>query len=496
MAFHAQPLVGVGETAQALTISEDVPRSCKTEHGEVATHRSDIALCLFAVREPAWTWNLIDALLHVERQFNVVDTREIHAARRLRLLRMKCSRPAVDECIGDVGVVLVRFYESEVPSFLRGEAWEIVELEVHHADWVLQVLAGVAAPVVDVVLALASHGPDELDDGVVEVETHAHLARPGADLVGLHLGDELLEGAGGEPIALVDIEVHVSGLDERAQILLHERVAVVPLKHQHGVRLAGVAGRLHTRLQVREAHVQLDPVELEGDHWQRVARSLREPERQRHVQPSVVGAVIDQVAEVVLLADHLPQLLTGLARQLFPHIEVVGVESINNLSSDDKAGSTNEELANRVSVVAPRLAVLADVVGVLAAIFVVFVVFVDSVAAWIAVSSIWTGRQPREWLGIHLTSATLRTAIVASLDAKKINDNISPENQITSTIEGQLRVASEHHLRIERLFDSLARKVGVLVVTEAPERNACILCKVLVRGPKSYKLCEGSSLTC
>ena len=303
---------------------------------------------------------------------------------------MQCSRPAVYESIWDVRVVLVRLDESEVSALLGCEAGQIVELEVHQLDGVLQVFAGVAAPVVDVVLALAAHGPDELNDGVVEVETHAHLAGPGADLVGLHLRDELLEGSGGEPVALVDVQVHVSGLDERAQILLHERVPVVPLQHQHGVGLRGVAGRLHARLQVREAHVQLDPVELQRHHRQRVARSLREPERQRHVQPAVVRAVVDQVRQVILLPDHLPELLAGLPGQLLPHIQVVGIQGINHLSSDDKAGSANEELTNCVSVVAPRLAVLANVIRVLTAIFIVLVVFVERVAARIAVSSVWS----------------------------------------------------------------------------------------------------------
>ena len=83
---------------------------------------------------------------------------------------MQCSRPAVYESIWDVRVMLVWLYQAEVSALLGCEAGQIVELEVHEADGVLQVFAGVAAPVVDVVLALAAHGPDELDDGVVEVD--------------------------------------------------------------------------------------------------------------------------------------------------------------------------------------------------------------------------------------------------------------------------------------------------------------------------------------
>ena len=212
--------------------------------------------------------------------------------------------------------------------------------------------------------------------------------------------------------------------------------------------------------------------------------------------PAVVRAVVDQVGQVVLLPDHLAELLAWFPRKFFPHVEVIGIQCIDHLSSDDETSSANKVLADGVGVVAPRLAILANIVGVLAAVFVVFVVFVDGVSARIAVRAVGTGRQTRERLGVQLTGAALRTAIVASLDAEKVDDNVSPENQVACSIEGELRVATEHHLRIERLLDSLARKIGVLVVSEAPERNACILREVLVRGPQRDELCERASLTC
>ena len=223
---------------------------------------------------------MVEAVLHVEGELDVVDPAEIHGAAGLGLLGVQGGAPAVDVRLRDVGVRLVGGDETEVSPLLGGKPRQIVELEVHRLDWILEELARVAEPVVHVVLALATHGPDELDDGVIEVQAHAHLRRTRLDLVALHLGDELLEGTGGEAIALVDVQVDIVGLDHGPQILLNEGGAVVGLQHDHRVQGTACARGLYARLQVGEADVQLDAVELQGHDRKGVAAALCEPERQ------------------------------------------------------------------------------------------------------------------------------------------------------------------------------------------------------------------------
>ena len=116
---------------------------------------------------------------------------------------MQSSGPAIDKRFRDIGVVLEGLNEAEIPTLLRREAWQVVKLEMNEFDGVFKIAASVAAPVVDVVLALSAHCPDQLNDGVVKVEAHAHLGGPGADLVRLHLRDELFERARGESVTLV-----------------------------------------------------------------------------------------------------------------------------------------------------------------------------------------------------------------------------------------------------------------------------------------------------
>ena len=124
---------------------------------------------------PSWLGCLVEEVLHVEREFNVVNTREVDTSTWLGFFGMQSGAPTVNESVWDVGVMLIRFDKSEVASLFGSEAGQIVELEMYSPDWILQVPASVAAPVVDVVLTFSSHRPNELDDGVVEVEVHPDL---------------------------------------------------------------------------------------------------------------------------------------------------------------------------------------------------------------------------------------------------------------------------------------------------------------------------------
>ena len=83
----------------------------------------------------------------------------------------------VAEAVGDVGVVLVGLDHAEpgvaLPGLLEKRDW-LLRVECGGDDGIAVVDAGVVEPVVAALLALAaSYCPDELDNGVVEVELHA-----------------------------------------------------------------------------------------------------------------------------------------------------------------------------------------------------------------------------------------------------------------------------------------------------------------------------------
>ncbi len=94
---------------------------------------------------------------------------------------------------------------------------------------------------------------------------------------------------------------------------------------------------------------------------------------------------------------------------------------------------------------------------------------------------------------IHLTLST-ETGIIASVDARQINHHVSPEEQISCAIEGQLSVATEHNLCVERLLNRLHSEVGVSVVTKAPEGDRGVLTQILVGRTESDQLRQRTAL--
>lgn len=483
-------LITVGESSKSFPVANHVPGASENEDGEVAGARADVADAIVLGPGPRERW-LVEAVLHVEGELDVVDSAEIHGAARLGLLRVEGCAPAVDVGLRNVGVRLVGGDETEVTPLLGGESRQVVELEVHGLDGVLEVLAGVAEPVVDVVLAFASHGPDELDDGVIEVQAHAHLRGTRLDLVALHLGDQLLERTGGEAVALVNVQVDVVCLDVGAQILLDERRAVVGLQDDDRVQGTASAGRLHAGLEVGEADVQLDAVELQGHDGERVAAALREPERQWDVETARVPRIIHQVLQAAILPDHFTQSLTRFTRQFFPHIQIIGVQCIYNLAADNEGSSSDEPLSDRVCVVGVW-SILSNVVGITAAVGVVAL----AIAARVAVGAVLSAGQ--SWIGLgkegHLRVHAARRAVLTGFDAWQVDDDVEVVDEISGSVEGQLRVAAEHHLGVERLLDGLHCEVGVAGIPKAPKRDCWVLRQILVRSAQRDKLSQSSSL--
>lgn len=331
-------LVGEGEAAEALA---------ETQHVPVAREDHDRDLLL------------AEALLQGEKEVDVVDAAEIAAARRRCILGVQREAVHVDETIWYIRMVLVGLYEAEPGAGLGGEARLVVEVEGGGVDGVAVVDARVVEPVVAALVALATDGPHELQDGVVEVELHADLGVGGLHVEGLVLGDEDLVLVGGEAIALLVVEVDVGGLEAGREVVVGEAAA-------GGAVLDGDIRRgdddaVH---ELGELDMDLDTVELEGCKGKGLTRVLGEPEGKGDIEYAALARVTDELGARVTLADHLGEAATGLAGELLPHEEEVVVERVDGGAADNNAGATDEELTNIVRPVGPDAVELrAEVVG-------------------------------------------------------------------------------------------------------------------------------------
>jgi len=149
----------------------------------------------------------------------VVDTRHVARAGWRWVLGVEGERVNVDEAIWDVAVVLVGLDETEPCARLVREARLVVEVESSRDNWVTVVNARVVVPVVAALVALTTDGPDELKNGVVEVELHANLGVGGLHVEGLVLDDENFVVGSGEAITLSVVKVDICGLKASREIV-------------------------------------------------------------------------------------------------------------------------------------------------------------------------------------------------------------------------------------------------------------------------------------
>lgn len=355
---------------------------------------------------------------------------------------MQAERVAVDVGLWDEGVELVRLDEAEVSAFAVAESGQVVEAEVDALDGVASPLARVVEVVVLQLLASTTNAPDEFDDGVIEVELDADLAGTGADGVELELVDELLEGAGGETIALLDVEVDVGGFDAGAEVVGGDLLTISGL-YDHEV----VGGHLDALLEVLELDVDLDTVELEGDEREGVSGGEGEPEGEWDVEASVLLGVRDELGDGPTLADHLFESLSGLSGELFPHVEEVVGEGVDDLASDDQARAANQELSDGVGPVG----VISGETGASGSVVHDFEGLGGAGVGGQAVTAGVAGTSRREQAG---GDAASRSANL-SADPGKIDQHVHPVHQVSRAIQQHLRAASEAHLRLERLLDRL-----------------------------------------
>ena len=122
----------------------------------------------------------------------------------------------------------------------------------------------------------------------------------------LNLGNQLFEGSGRKTIAFIDVKIDVCRFDLCPEILFDQRTFGVLLEDHELTWCGRVARSLNALLEIGEADVQLDSMELQTYNRKRVTRSLCEPEWKWDVKSTVVAAVVDQVRNVMLFPDHFP----------------------------------------------------------------------------------------------------------------------------------------------------------------------------------------------
>ena len=320
--------------------------------------------------------------------------------------------------------------------------------------------------VVDVLVGL--HHPDELLDGVVEVQL---------DLVGrrtdrlitseLQLLNEVLVGVLGHAAALVGIEEDVVDVEGRGD----ERLVVRRL-HLEGL---GV-GRMEAR-EVRDrpealidrAKIDVDAhlVVLESDEGEGKTWVLAEPELQGNVE----GGLRKGVARRADLAGRVRD--TGAVDR-----REGGVGDVRQLGGVADHGVVGLLLVHRLRKLVPDVHPIAELA-------------VDALAADLDLN---LGNElltrEVEPAGVDTVVGRLRrTAVLERLvDLREGDLEDGGVRKITVARNGAGHAAAEVGLTVERLLDRLHREVGVTPVGHLPEGNLRVSSKVDILGAVSHEL--------
>lgn len=413
-------------------------------------------------------------ILDIQNQVHIVDTRKVDGTGRLGRLGLQGPAHVVDEAIRDIGVELVREHQAEVTTLASIPA-EVIEQDTGKLDRVLTPLARVVEPVVAELLALAAHHKDQLIHRVVEIQLNVELARTTARVIVLMLHNQLLERTRREPVTLLDVAINIHAIDTRGQIRRHQGRAVAAF---HDDRVA--IRDLDTIAELGKAEMQRDTVELHRHQRERLTRGISEIPRQRHVQATVILGIGHQLGASEAFANHLQQTRAGPTRQLLPSPQEIRVQRINHLTTDGERGLLDEELANRIGVVGPRTLQTSASVNDVA------VAQVNQVIGGLDRGNHGTGADALG--GRAITARVARVAareLVAADTADRsrggaarnpgqIEHNVLVVDEIAGTVQNQLRVAAEWGRAVERLLNHFKTGIGVLVITETPQRDSRI----------------------
>jgi len=287
---------------------------------------------LITVREPAHTAHHTQDIVRNREDFDVVgggDTLEVeggvvdagHIARATGLMLLGLEREGVHRNVasGDTLVVLVRLDELVVGGLAGGGPVVTVELEMG-----LFVGSGVFAN-----LGIGLLNPDELLDGVVEVELDLGL---GLLVTGeLRLGDEVLVGDLRKSAPFIGIEVDVVNVEGG------------------GVeRCRGGAGGDAVG-EGREFDVHLHLVVLQRDERQCEARVGAEPELEGNVEsPGNAGILASGEGGVLGAGNHgfVTVPVTGGLGELIPDVEPVAVLFVNALPANFDLNGFDEAMTD------------------------------------------------------------------------------------------------------------------------------------------------------
>lgn len=492
-------LIRISQPSKPFPKAQHIPIACEHHYGDLL---------------------LAQAVLQLQGEVYVVDARHVARAGGRRVLWMQREGIYVHKAVGNIGVELIGLHQTEPRTRLVREAGLVVEVERGGDDRVPVVDAGPVEPVVALLLALAAHGPHELDDGVVEIELQADLRVAGLHLERLVLDDEHLIVSGCEFVALDGVQVDVAGLEARREVVGGEAA-------RGGAVLDDDVGAGHddASLEALEVHVYLDTVELQGGEREGLARMLGEPEGQGDVESPAGARVDDELRARVPLANHLGETTARFAGELLPHEEEIVVKGVDCGATDDDARGADEELADVVGPVSPDAVELGAegagaVLGLLAALErcaravlvasppvlsgaehlrlgglgglgkAIVDVFLDDAAVGVGAG----GARLR-----HVGELVARTDAGAPLgvrvargDAGQVDDNVHVVDEVTVAVKCDLGFATEGDGRIEGLTDAFHRKIGVFVVAHLPEGERGVCRQILVKSTLGNQLCEGT----
>ena len=357
------------------------------------------------------------------------------------------------------------------------------ELSIDHG--VLAQQTSVGEPHVGLLGAGATEHPDQLNDGVRELE--AHVVERVGEVQVLVLGDQRGEGGDGETVTLLDVKVDVADVNPGVQ------VARLDVRASGAVDHSAVTGRHDDGVaQLLEAHGDLGLGVQHGHGGEGLAGRHGVEEGQRHVEVALELRIVDEILTRVTLTNHLRQALTGLARQLLPDEQEIRVEQVNHLVTNDDGSLANQKLTNGIGPVSPQagalgaLLLLAHVAAELVARLVVAQhVVVDTglgagragevgVTKLVKVTAVLLGAGKITVAsdGEHAgAAAAVGRGSLAGSDAGKLDHHVGEVDQIGSLTHVGTRVGvaelHAHHL----VGESLSREGSVLAVAGTPKSH-------------------------
>ena len=466
--------------------------------------------------------------VELELQGCVVDSGEVAGSTGLRVLRVEGERVRVHVSGRNQRVVLVRLDKTEVSGLGLGETALVVQAHVDRADRVERASgeglhkAGKVEVLAHVFVKLLAAGPEDLDDGVVEVEvesnTRGAVVRHGRKH--LDFVHENLERSLGKLGALLNVQVHVLALERAVDVRVTDDRGQGGTNAEGGKSTVGETGIEHRGLSRaddgaergasgvhdgpsgdtrRVANGILDTpprdldaniVELERHKGKCVTRRLGKEEGERHVEATEkLGASLGQ-ASGVLLTNHLLEAATDLAGKLLPHEEVVRVESIDRLRANEKVGFTGQELSNRVGPVRHTHSRVRHTTrregnsGLSNTLALTVTLLVVNVNVGIL-----------DDLGVGLLSIILAERFSRNIrDTGKIDQKVHVVHKITTAVQAHGRRAA--NVAVTTLEVDLLRlqgEVGMPHMLEAPESNAGGLVQVFVQVPLGNELRDSTN---